>query len=508
MATLAPPLPLRPVLAMRPAFAALTASALATGCTQVRDERDVWAAASGDGGASEAGDGHGGPGSGNAGDEGSDDGGSGPPKLDVGAGDNPGGGDEGGECPPSPPGAATLTGTVYAPNGTLPISGAAIWLQSEPPEGVPDEVFCLECVAIPCDEPHAFSQPDGSFVLDAPAGSYWLVVRKGQFMRATAIEVEAGATALAQPLTTLPSQRDPAHGEWIPNIALAWGEYDALQDALAKLGLGELDAQGRTLQPGSQRFDVWDNHSPYNTPQQNPLTTPAMGTLTELVEDAEALSRYHIVFVPCSGGSEDLSPTAIENIRAWVAAGGRWYVADWSLAWLDQPFGQYQSFWQDGFTGGPYLDAFDSIGTVRDDDLAAWLGALPPAYHDINPANGGGNAHPTLDGLPHIDLRDLWSTIATTPAVLVDDGNGGQIDVGHKVWIDGPGGGEDGAPADSSWPLSVTAEYGCGKIMFTSYHTTEWETYAGLTPQELVLAYLILEIGTCQVPHPPPPPAG
>jgi hypothetical protein len=44
--------------------------------------------------------------------------------------------------------------------------------------------------------------------------------------------------------------------------------------------------------------------------------------------------------------------------------------------------------------------------------------------------------------------------------------------------------------------------------MFTSDHTVEWEKYAGLTPQELVLMYLVIEIGTCHPPFDPPPPAG
>jgi hypothetical protein len=43
--------------------------------------------------------------------------------------------------------------------------------------------------------------------------------------------------------------------------------------------------------------------------------------------------------------------------------------------------------------------------------------------------------------------------------------------------------------------------------MFTTYHMAEFnDTYIGLTPQELVLLYLILEIGVCQQAFEPPPP--
>ena len=37
-----------------------------------------------------------------------------------------------------------------------------------------------------------------------------------------------------------------------------------------------------------------------------------------------------------------------------------------------------------------------------------------------------------------------------------------------------------------------------------SYHAAEFENYVGLTPQELVLMYTILEIGVCQGDLPPP----
>jgi hypothetical protein len=37
--------------------------------------------------------------------------------------------------------------------------------------------------------------------------------------------------------------------------------------------------------------------------------------------------------------------------------------------------------------------------------------------------------------------------------------------------------------------------------MFTAYHTAEGGHYIGLTPQELVLMYLILDIGVCQEPY-------
>lgn len=99
----------------------------------------------------------------------------------------------------------------------------------------------------------------------------------------------------------------------------------------------------------------------------------------------------------------------------------------------------------------------------------------------------------------------VYSGVREVHEVLVNDGMGGEVDVGHKVWIEGPGTETWGVPPpESKSPLTITGEYGCGRILFTAYHTVESGGYVGLTPQELILMYLILEIGVCQTPYAPP----
>ncbi|HLT35791.1 MAG TPA: hypothetical protein VK034_05885, partial [Enhygromyxa sp.] len=198
---------------------------------------------------------------------------------------------------------------------------------------------------------------------------------------------------------------------------------------------------------------------------------------------------------------------------------GKLYVADWSAEFLEYAFNGYQDFWRRMDTTKPDslptwandpttdLGSYDAIGTVLDADLQAWLAALPAPLKDINPQNpNAGEPYPVIDSLPMLETVNLWSGVKAVHPVLVDDGDGGQIDVGHKVWIEGPGSTTWGVPpADQQHPLTITAEYGCGKIMFTAYHTAENGKYIGLTPQELVLMYLILDIGVCQEPYDVPP---
>jgi hypothetical protein len=209
----------------------------------------------------------------------------------------------------------------------------------------------------------------------------------------------------------------------------------------------------------------------------------------------------------------------VENLREWVASGGKLYVADWSNEFLEYAFNNYQDFYRRMDTSKPDflpswandpstdLGSYDSLGTVLDPALIAWLTALPAALKDINPINpNASELFPVIDSLPMLQTVRLYSGVKATYPVLVDDGAGGQVDVGHKVWIEGPGSDYWGVPpANEQRPLTITGEYGCGKIMFTAYHTAEGGKYFGLTPQELVLMYLILDIGVCQQPFEVPP---
>jgi hypothetical protein len=148
------------------------------------------------------------------------------------------------------------------------------------------------------------------------------------------------------------------------------------------------------------------------------------------------------------------------------------------------------------------LGVYDSLADVLDPGMLDWLEALPNVLKDINPLND--ENHPTLFQLPQLLTVDNWSGIQyPLPEIFVDDDMGNPVNVGHKAWLEGPGGG-GGIPVNHIHPLTVTAQYGCGKIQFTSYHTAEFFDYVGLSPQELVLIYTILEIGVCQEPLPPP----
>lgn len=389
----------------------------------------------------------------------------------------------------------TLQGTVWAPNGVIPVSSALVYTSSDMPDGIPQQVYCAECEELDADDRFTTTAPDGSFTLNTNAeGANYLVVQKGQFMRITPIEFGKGTQTLDDELTTLPGENDPDNGLFIPLIAVGDGLFDRLEDGLGKFGLGDtlISNFEERLVPGTEPFDLWDNG-------QNPTEDgfQSQGTFAQLVASPEQLAQYHMIFAPCSSDTyvSALTPTNIQNIRDWVAAGGRWYVSDWANEWIVNVFPEYQQLSCPG--GSCDNGSYDSLASVLDDGLLEWLEALPDPLKDINPLND--ESHPTLYQLPQVQTVDNWSGIQTILPVLVDDGDGGMVDVGHKVWLEGSGGLVGGVH-----PLTVTGQFGCGKLQFTSYHMAEFFDYVGLSPQELVLIYTILEIGVCQAAVPPP----
>lgn len=164
-------------------------------------------------------------------------------------------GDGGGNCQPKPTD-ATLTGTVFAPNLEVPISGALVYVTTQDPEPIPDGVYCAECVGVPCDAQFVLTNADGSFELPAPSGpGQKLVVAKGQFLRVSDIDIEPGDNAVPPDLANLPGRWEPETGRWIPRIAVVDTATDSIYNVLGKIGMGNVSANGE-LERGSESFDL------------------------------------------------------------------------------------------------------------------------------------------------------------------------------------------------------------------------------------------------------------
>jgi hypothetical protein len=191
-------------------------------------------------------------------------------------------------------------------------------------------------------------------------------------------------------------------------------------------------------------------------------------------------------------------PARVDNIRAYVEAGGKWYATDHSNEYIKEAFPDYQDFHSPQMPD--IQPAYDVDSTVVDPDLLSWLTALPDPLKNI----GNGNA--TLLTLPIINTRLNYSGIEAIYDIFVENEDGDEINVGHHTWVEGPC--TSCSDSQSIRPMAISGQWGCGRMMYSTFENSS-TAHPGLNPQELVLLYMILEIGVCHdVPPPPPPPVG
>jgi len=423
------------------------------------------------------------------------------------ASDDEGGSGDGGGPPPPPP-AGSLAGTVWAPGNApgmvpdgheIPVAGAIVYLAGEPPAPIPDEVYCDRCELRPYS--YVVSDAKGGFTLGGIGpGTHRLVIEKAQFRIETMVEVPADVgVALDADATTLPSRHDPDGGLWLPRVAIAIGDSDHIEDIFGKMGLLDVDGAGAVVEAS---FASTDRIVLYGNPIDPPYPAHHAGTITDLFGDLDEMKRFHIIFVPCNYDSDVsalATPAVRQNIRDYVAAGGKLYVTDWSAEWEDAAYPEFIGFdpSQDttpAMAGAGAINVGDGDfghfalhGRAEDPTLATWLDGQEAPL--VIPIGGEEQDFPSEYEVGVIDAEDFviegnWSLIRELPEVTIGD-----VTTRAKTWISGD-------YLGSTYPHTVTFEPSCGRVLYSTYHTAQ-KTHQGLVPQERVLLHLIMEIGVC-----------
>lgn len=386
---------------------------------------------------------------------------------------------------------------VAPPGQEIPVFGATVYVTDTKPDPIPQQTFCEPCIETP--QGAVTSSHDGSFELPVNgAGTYWLVIKKGPFRIEQQLAVPLGNTTLPPSATTLPSKFDPANGAWIPKVAIARGNYDAIEDILGKIGFGTMSGNKLSTADNEITFYDWSG--------------TGATSVEYLLRNLSELRKYHVVFFPCSTNVVDTvmqDPVVLKNIRQFVADGGKLYVTDWSGEVGDRAFPPQVQLGSDGFgtvdtvgtydpttldgmitqmgdADGSYYDADD--GKVIDPDLNTWLGLQSGPTED--------NPTPSMYNPNYFTVAHNFNWIESLNSVMKGtDDMGNPVYDDPKAWVIGSDG------SHGARPLAVTYEpAGCGKVLFSTFQTSGASastSHVGLTPQERVLLFLITEIGVC-----------
>ena len=379
---------------------------------------------------------------------------------------------------------ATITGTVFAPNGIDPVPGATIFVPSEIPELFAQGVRCEVCGTIGNGTANWWtttSAADGTFSLEGVCpGKRQLVFQNGRFRRLLHITVDDNQTVqLTAEQSRLPRQAaEFNHIDAVPRIAVATGDYDKMECVLRRMGLAD------------EAFDLYHATALYGDPHK-----PKPPPFIDLVNDLEKMKTYNIIFINCTDNTyEDQLrlQTVRNNIDAYVRSGGRLYVTDWSYDWIEQitSMSDFIDFEPGLSASGPEPFDWASIGaggldlraTIKDTGLNQWLQNFP-------------------------------GTVTTGKARIQHFARGWAVmhSIGEetKLWVEGPVSSELGGISNELRPLTVSFNFeNCGKIVFSSYHTegrdefdrkVDYPDYcdANASPQDRILEYLIFDIANC-----------
>ena len=425
------------------------------------------------------------------------------------------------DAAPRPEGQGDLAGQVHFrlyDDSILPVARPIVYwtFPNERPELLNRGARC------DCGYPvtAARGDADGRFMLrNIPAGPVWLVVQKGAFRRIVEVDVVPNVqTALPEAVTALPVRHDPEMGLEIPRMVIGTGRFDPIEDVFAKLRLGPISP---TFQFDYARYaqdpTAWGVElMVYQQPREledngEALVAPSF---LALLQDADRMVEYDFLFGPCAGTNDYAtaltSPVVRANLSQYVNNGGKLYSTDYSYLLVEQVFPEYVDFaapdGADGNADGRVgdLDHMQtaSEGTLRYAsqnkasplDLRAWLNALMITAQGIVETEGN---WVNVNGVGTVEqcCRD-GQRVPVTPEVVMSGPNGvdpafGDFGPSHDSW------GEAEA-AGANHPHTLRFPYGCGEVMYSTYHTVE-DARAILSPQELVLLYLILEIGECNL---------
>ncbi|HEY4241921.1 MAG TPA: carboxypeptidase-like regulatory domain-containing protein [Kofleriaceae bacterium] len=381
----------------------------------------------------------------------------------------------------------TLSGTVYAPNGTLPLYGITVYVPNTDPGPFTDGVACSQCAATLPGNPitSATSDATGHFSLPSvPQGdNIPLIITSGKWRRQIVIPHvnQCADNPLVADDTRLPKNK--TEGD-IPKIAITTGSADSLECLPRRLGLDDAEV---TTEASDGRINLYNGNGVSSISGQGSLTNA-----TALWSSLDAMKAYDILIFSCEGAQNaGTKPQAsMDNVKMYADLGGRLFLSHWHNIWIE---GATQggdghapqvwpsiATWSDSNHGIDGPDTIDEVNNPKGPSFAQWMLAV-----------GGSTTQ---------DQIDLVSGTGKTTCNTVDNSKA-------ERWTYVDDGGEKVQNFQFTTPNEGDQSARCGKVVFSDMHVSGGpgsNTYPGdcgssldLTPQEKALAFMFFDIASC-----------
>ncbi len=394
----------------------------------------------------------------------------------------------------------TVSGTVFAPNGTLPLYGIKVYVPTQTVPAFTEGAECSRCVnddqlpgspvngiAVQTDEAGHFSLPGVPKGQNIP-----LVITSGKWRRQITISNVAECTDNAVPTTDTRLPKNKSEGD-IPKIALTTGNADSLECLIRKLGIDDAEI---TNSSGDGRIHFFAGNG------KNKFVSgwaggsgASLSSATDFWNDVNKLKPYDIVILSCEGAqnSGTKPQAALDAMKQYADLGGRVFMSHWHNIWIEgatSPAGpQRPAVWTEvatwsngGNTPDPVTDIIDEVKNPKGSSFATWmLNVMGSTVRGEVVVREGRTTCSAVD-----DARaERW--------VYYNDGNN-QLPQNFQFTTP-----NEAQPADR-----------CGKVVFSDMHVSggpqsgDYPTSCGnngvvqpLTPQEKALAFMIFDLASC-----------
>ena len=393
----------------------------------------------------------------------------------------------------------SLSGTVYAPNGTLPLYGVNVYVPISDPGPLPAGVQCDQCSNGVLGGSYAQTTTDeaGHFSLQSvpAAQNVPLVIQVGKWRRQIVLPNVAACQDTPLPVTSTTLPKNSTEGD-LPQIAITTGDADALECLVRKLGIDDKEittnAQGGRVHlyngNGANKFAAGFAGGSGNFPDAQTL----WGTVN-------ALKPYDIVILSCEGDQYPATKpqTAMQAVHDYAGLGGRIFMSHWHNIWIGgeknnaaHGLAEWEAIGTFDYNAAQnettQLTIVDEASNPKGMSFATWLqnvGASPVRDHvQVN------EPRYTCQGV-NANKGERW--VWVDPAQSTPAGKTGVQDMLFTT------------------PQASPPDQRCGKVVFSDMHVSSGSTshaataFPGgcsntpLSAQEKALAFIFFDIASC-----------
>ena len=402
--------------------------------------------------------------------------------------------------------ATSVSGTVYAPNGTLPLYGIVVYAPNVDPGALASGAQCNRCGDSLPGGMITMTTTDeaGHFRLTGvPAGAnVKIVITSGKWRRILTLPNVTQCTdnALAATDTRLPKNK--GEGD-LPQIAITTGSADALECLVRKLGIDDAEI---TTDAQNGRIHLYTDASAGNG--QGTSSFQSGGSFSDaqaLWGSLDKMKTYDILIFSCEGAQhpETKPQAAMDAVKAYADFGGRVFMSHWHNIWIE---GSTQGGGNQAPAVWPTVATWNNSGTSFNS---------PPAGNDpddlIDEANnpkGASFATWMLNVMASATRDHVPISAGKQTATGVDNAKAERWVYWEKNNTQYP------QNFQFTTPNEMPPAQRCGKVVFSDMHVASGSSSAtnkpypsgcssaALTPQEKALAFMFFDISSCvsQVP--------